>query len=574
MIANINKFPLKPLQAEINEWIFTPDGSLVKSNAKKKHSQMDGDIKTDIAPTESYVFSNDPTMTISKEDAKNIIYGSEYFNYVEGKNGKLPKDLSFDKFVSGNKSTVAEIAKNIAKTYKVLDDEIHIDNPFVRRANEFNKETRQKPIQIAIQINEHLRPKTEEELYQQASGQVAQPQQESMQQSESQTPQYKYGGYHRALEQYQSGGEILSGVGSGAAAGSFLGLPGVIGGALIGGIGSLITGSSSRKKAKQAEAERLAMIAKLKENNEKSYMGLNAATFAKAATPLPKYDYLNLDENIDLVNNSYDSIINRKDSDYQSALNLGNAAQTSALRALTAAGASPDEINAQLAGLRASGISTLNQMSQGINDKFDNLTLAKARELGDIKRTIAGDTQQGRNITANNRYNRNQNVIGEFGNNYQTSLNDDENLIIQDYSTKEALRRGSAAESAQAQGAFQNGLLSVGSAGAGYKSALQDTELFNLNKQYMNNLISGRTVQPATITPRTITPTSTLPNTIKQPSIALPTPDGSYINPFTQTPGESVNRGTQEYYNGLPVYIDSRTNRKYVLSPTNEMLFI
>ena len=90
----------------------------------------------------------------------------------------------------------------------------------------------------------------------------------------------------------------------------------------------------------------------------------------------------------------------------------------------------------------------------------------------------------------------------------------------------------------------------------------------------MNNLISGRTVQPATITPRTITPTSTLPNTIKQPSIALPTPDGSYINPFTQTPGESVNRGTQEYYNGLPVYIDSRTNRKYVLSPTNEMLFI
>jgi len=560
MIANINKFPLKPLQAEINEWIFTPDGSLVKSNAKKKHSQMDGDIKTDIAPTESYVFSNDPTMTISKEDAKNIIYGSEYFNYVEGKNGKLPKDLSFDKFVSGNKSTVAEIAKNIAKTYKVLDDEIHIDNPFVRRANEFNKETRQKPIQIAIQINEHLRPKTEEELYQQASGQVAQPQQESMQQSESQTPQYKYGGYHRALEQYQSGGEILSGVGSGAAAGSFLGLPGVIGGALIGGIGSLITGSSSRKKAKQAEAERLAMIAKLKENNEKSYMGLNAATFAKAATPLPKYDYLNLDENIDLVNNSYDSIINRKDSDYQSALNLGNAAQTSALRALTAAGASPDEINAQLAGLRASGISTLNQMSQGINDKFDNLTLAKARELGDIKRTIAGDTQQGRNITANNRYNRNQNVIGEFGNNYQTSLNDDENLIIQDYSTKEALRRGSAAESAQAQGAFQNGLLSVGSAGAGYKSALQDTELFNLNKQYMNNLISGRTTQS---------------NNNGSSPTSLPT--SSYTNPFSPStfiPGESVNRGTQEYYNGLPVYIDSRTNRKYVLSPTNEMLFI
>ena len=541
MIANINKFPLKPLQAEINEWIFTPDGSLVKSNAKKKHSQMDGDIKTDIAPTESYVFSNDPTMTISKEDAKNIIYGSEYFNYVEGKNGKLPKDLSFDKFVSGNKSTVAEIAKNIAKTYKVLDDEIHIDNPFVRRANEFNKETRQKPIQIAIQINEHLRPKTEEELYQQASGQVAQPQQESMQQSESQTPQYKYGGYHRALEQYQSGGEILSGVGSGAAAGSFLGLPGVIGGALIGGIGSLITGSSSRKKAKQAEAERLAMIAKLKENNEKSYMGLNAATFAKAATPLPKYDYLNLDENIDLVNNSYDSIINRKDSDYQSALNLGNAAQTSALRALTAAGASPDEINAQLAGLRASGISTLNQMSQGINDKFDNLTLAKARELGDIKRTIAGDTQQGRNITANNRYNRNQNVIGEFGNNYQTSLNDDENLIIQDYSTKEALRRGSAAESAQAQGAFQNGLLSVGSAGAGYKSALQDTELFNLNKQYMNNLISGRTVQPAN-------PASPIPVTI---------PNVSGTNLPQNTP-------QQEYYEGLPVEIDPVSGRKFV----------
>ena len=63
-----------PLQAEKGEWLLTPEGSLVKTNAKQTHKNMDEELVTDYQPAESYIFSNDKEMVINKDFAKDIKY--------------------------------------------------------------------------------------------------------------------------------------------------------------------------------------------------------------------------------------------------------------------------------------------------------------------------------------------------------------------------------------------------------------------------------------------------------------------------------------------------------------------
>ncbi|MCA9748805.1 MAG: hypothetical protein KC414_06845, partial [Romboutsia sp.] len=236
---------LAPSQLEVNEWILTPDGALVKSNAKKLHKDMDKSDITDYLPfdeeQQSYIFSNDPKMKIKKSlvEGDKGSYGLEYFEYIEGKNNKPPKFISYDQFFTGKENTPAELIKNIAKKYPIYDKFTHIDNPFILNANELNKENRAKPIAITMQLNDLMKPDDDENPYQLESISTG------SEEESNNVDQYKWGGKQK-IPQYQWGSAV-NGLTSGLGAGAAFGPVGMGVGALIGGVSGLIGGNKAKK---------------------------------------------------------------------------------------------------------------------------------------------------------------------------------------------------------------------------------------------------------------------------------------------------------------------------------------
>lgn len=482
-MLNSNTLNIKPLQTELNEWVKTPDGSLVKANAKKLHKDMDDDEITDYLPTgNTYVYSNDKKMKLKKKDFKDASYGVEYFEYIEGKNGKIPKEIKFDKWFNKKENTPAELIKNISKKIPVLDetDSNVYTNPFIRRANSFNKEYRAKPVQIVTMLNEVKK--------QEITGEPVNPE----------LAQFKYGGYHNPFNPKKQFGGVLNGAASGAAAGSFAGPWGMAAGALIGGVGSYLTGSAADKAAAKREAERIELFKKLNGYNEKSFIGNNAATFAKAAIPLPKYNNLNLDSLYDRTNNTYNKLELSENSRREAGQANAFAAGNSNIRALAASGANPTDLTNYSGKVVGSGIQASNASNLQYDQLYDNYALNKTNTLNNLDNTIAQDKQRGLNITEENRYNKNMNTVGEFGNNYQDYNSKSSQLASDDYSSKIANELGASHEKSQAIGAFNNSILNAGSTIGSFKANNAQSNLLNSQANYYNSLIPNSEINNST----------------------------------------------------------------------------
>ena len=581
---NINKHDIAPLQAEKQEYFLTPEGNLVQSKATKKHVNMDGTDITDYQPEGSYVFSNDKSMTLSKKDAKEIVYGREYLNYVEGQQTKIPKNLDMSTFVNGDKSTFAEIAKKIANKYKVLHDDVHMDNPFIKRANTLNKETRMKPLSILMQLNEAKRPRTYEEILQEQQAQQEAQQPLIKNEEPVEQPQFKYGGYHGK----KKWGGFLTGAASGAGAGAVLGPWGIVGGALIGGLGSMFIGNEKDREARKRELERAAVFQKNKNLIENSYSGNNMATFAKAAIPLPKYHNLNLDSNIDRTNSTYDRILMGRNAEMQRMLSSNNKNISTAADAMIAQGADPTQVNNYLAAVQGNTINANNQMASQINDRYNQYDLNKANTLNAYDEALAKDTQYGLNLFENNKYNKYQNVVGEFGSNYQNYNKDLRQHNMDDYTTKQALALGAAAEKQNAQAAFGAGLQTVGAGISNYQN-------MEMQKELMNSYLAGGSVTAPQALPPTVPSTQAVPTmpgvTPVAPRSANPELQSQYfnmINPgFSPTLGDVSTTGANLstgadgniYYtapgNSIPQRVYTAPNgAKYIFGANNVMIRI
>lgn len=474
---NINKYNLGPLQAEKEEYILTPDGNLVKTNATKLHKDQKPTDKSDWLPDNSYIFSNDPTMVVKKKNAERIIYGKEYFNYIEGKNPKPPKELKYSDFVNGEESTTATIAKNISKKFPVLDSEQHKDNPFILKANNLNKQSRDKLFQIAIALNEGLRMKNgESPTLQSNTNSEPLVNKSELEEQPQEQGTFKYGGYHN-VNKYQSGGQVLSGIGSGAAAGTMFGPWGTLIGGVAGGVGSLIIGNQQRRKAQREQAERAAYINKIRENNENISNAQNFGTIAKAAIPLPKYEFLNLDKVIDRNEN----LQRRTDiSEYgrrQLPISQAKSMQKVGVDALTASGADSTEVGNYLARSNSNALNTINNASMQQDSYYDSLKRATSGKLDAIDETLAGDKQKGIMYNDTNRYTKGQQVAGEFTNNAIDKYNNANNLETLDYQTNKALEYALAEEAANAQGQFSAALTGIGNAKSVYDTNKLQTRL-------------------------------------------------------------------------------------------------
>ena len=512
-----------PLQAEKGEWLLTPEGSLVKTNAKQTHKNMDEELVTDYQPAESYIFSNDKEMVINKDFAKDIKYGLEYHKYEEGKSKDIPKELSFDKFLNKKENTIAEIVGNIAKTYRVMDDRAHLDNPFIRRANEFNKETREKPIQIAIGLNELLKPEDANTMQQQiAQNQMNQqdidqqvtnqqvPNQQMFNPQMMQNPNqmsvdsFKYGGKFVPKAQW---GDALSGAASGAAAGTMIapGIGTIIGG-LVGGIGSYFISDSKKKKLAKEQAKQDALFNDIKKKNDNAFMMDNLSTLGKIAMPVPDYAKTDYTGIVEGATSEYDRILKSMDSRRSGSTDVLAGANNSGIRALVQSGAN----STQIANAMNNGqfIDSVNKNAQYYDQYEDQMRLGKLQYTNPFIKE-----QMDKNLAIDNNrkdmiYSKNMNGLNEFNSNYQNNITKDNQLTIDRYTADQALVLANAAEKENSLGKFNNTLTSIGGA---YQSYTNNKVMNDVYKSYMKD---GATTQSRTSTDA---PTSNPFNTSSSP---------------------------------------------------------
>lgn len=122
----IEDSPMVHVQTEKGENIIMPDGGIVKSKAKKKHSQMSKKDVTDILPEGAYVVSSSDKIKFKKDNLDKIKLGHGVVEYAEEKEVGEPVEVSLGDFAKKKESTPAEIAKNIVDKYSVSDKKYDI----------------------------------------------------------------------------------------------------------------------------------------------------------------------------------------------------------------------------------------------------------------------------------------------------------------------------------------------------------------------------------------------------------------------------------------------------------------
>lgn len=162
------------IQTEIGETILLPNGNLVRVKADRLHKNMKDNLVTDIVPINSYVFSNDKKMILTKDKMikglklSDIVMGKPIIEYKENDNTKGLQDIKFiDMFKGAKALTPAKISENIKSKFK-LEDEFDY---FTERSNKENKEQRYDYFQLLTQLSESKKP------------------------ASKQAPMFRYGGY-------------------------------------------------------------------------------------------------------------------------------------------------------------------------------------------------------------------------------------------------------------------------------------------------------------------------------------------------------------------------------------------
>jgi len=142
---------LLPIQAEKGELILTPTGDIVPVNAKKRHSQMDDDDVTDLAPANSYIFSKFGDVKIYKELAEDVTLQVENSPYnMFGKNPE-PKTKTLADFMNKKVMAPADLVQKVVSKYKVVDNEGDL---FTEETNRQNKMNRSPILDAIVNLSE------------------------------------------------------------------------------------------------------------------------------------------------------------------------------------------------------------------------------------------------------------------------------------------------------------------------------------------------------------------------------------------------------------------------------------
>lgn len=147
---------LQPIQTEKGETAQLPDNTFVKVAADQRHSQMDPGQITDAFPDQTYIFSDDPALRISKNIAKMIPIGQKLPTFREGKEAPEPETISLaDRYFKNKKHmTPADLSKAVNSYFKLVD---RPDDPIAAKTNMYQKQGRAQDLAMIQQLNEMLK---------------------------------------------------------------------------------------------------------------------------------------------------------------------------------------------------------------------------------------------------------------------------------------------------------------------------------------------------------------------------------------------------------------------------------
>lgn len=110
------------IQTELDEFMLLPDGSLVNTNAKSKHKDMDKDQVTDFVPESTIIFSEEKKFSPKKLSKEENFLGWGVQKYKEGEIGAEIERIELTDIIGDKKMSYSEAAKKVGKMYPVNND--------------------------------------------------------------------------------------------------------------------------------------------------------------------------------------------------------------------------------------------------------------------------------------------------------------------------------------------------------------------------------------------------------------------------------------------------------------------
>ncbi len=147
----LNLPPLIPIQTEVKETIVLPDGNLVKTNAKLRHSKMTDNEVTDIVPESSYVLSQFGDTKIYRDEAKQVVLEMKAEPYNIHRASGVPQAKSLGDIMKHNVMSPADLSRVVNNRFKIVEG----DDPFLNQTNEANKFNRTAYLQAIIGLSEY-----------------------------------------------------------------------------------------------------------------------------------------------------------------------------------------------------------------------------------------------------------------------------------------------------------------------------------------------------------------------------------------------------------------------------------
>lgn len=152
---------LVPIQTEKGEKIIHPDGTITDVNAKRRHSQMDDNIITDIVASGAYVASNSKDIKLHKDEADQTLISLKMKPYTEWLQNPEPEQTTLATlFPKGkNKLTPAELIERVKKKFPLMDmeEKTGYNDVFVTTTNQENIMGRVPFISEIIAFNEEAK---------------------------------------------------------------------------------------------------------------------------------------------------------------------------------------------------------------------------------------------------------------------------------------------------------------------------------------------------------------------------------------------------------------------------------
>jgi hypothetical protein len=141
-----------PIQAEVGEMFFLPNGDLVETNADKTHKEMKRGEVSDIVPNGTYVLSNSQKKLIDLAKIKDHIvgYGKGEYSETHG-NTPLTKIKVGDILGEKGKITPAEAGRRVVRLYKLIDNP---EEKFEKLTNDENRNARLAAMRVIMQHQE------------------------------------------------------------------------------------------------------------------------------------------------------------------------------------------------------------------------------------------------------------------------------------------------------------------------------------------------------------------------------------------------------------------------------------